>query len=105
MLQTTILYLRIKMIEKKVGEIMIQLTNLTKKYGDKIAVNNIGKYYGIKMLGKGTVEALLESGGEIGATVKLQLPQGQQQRLLIIETDCKQKGSMAGINLIIEAER
>lgn len=29
------------MIEKKVGEIMIQLTNLTKKYGDKIAVNNI----------------------------------------------------------------
>jgi ABC-2 type transport system ATP-binding protein len=29
------------MIEKKVGEIMIQLTNLTKKYGDKIVVNNI----------------------------------------------------------------
>lgn len=29
------------MIEKKVGEVMIQLTNLTKKYGDKIAVNNI----------------------------------------------------------------
>lgn len=29
------------MIEKKVGEIMIQLSNLTKKYGDKIAVNNI----------------------------------------------------------------